>query len=86
MDGQNEMIEMKNMMAQNHATQIQTWENLRTTFGTGQRPGGIGPSGHVILIDATGQRHRMLLEQCQSLDVCLHSKNMCNFLKRNIRF
>ncbi|KAN0094850.1 hypothetical protein V8E55_003137 [Tylopilus felleus] len=68
MDGQNDMIEMKNMMAQNHATQIQTWENLRTTFGTGQRPGGIGPSGHVILIDATGQRHRMLLEQCQSLD------------------
>ncbi|KAN0093048.1 hypothetical protein V8E55_003832 [Tylopilus felleus] len=46
---QNDMIEMKNMMVQNRATQIQTLENLRMTFGT-------------------GQRHRMLLEQCQSLD------------------
>ena len=72
MNLQNDLYEVKktmNTIVESHARQIQA------TGGTGQLPAGIS-RGHVILIDATGREHAMLLEQCQHLDVCSHNINI----------
>ena len=79
MNLQNDLYEVKKSMdviVESHARQIQSFDNFLAIGGTGQLPAGIS-CGHVILIDATGREHPMLLEQCRHLDVCSHNTSIC---------
>ena len=78
MNLQNDLYEVKKKMdviVESHARQIQSFDNFMATGGTGQLPAGIS-RGHVILIDATGREHPMLLEQCRHLEVCSYNTDI----------
>ena len=75
---QNDVNEVKastDKIVKSNFRQIQCIENFMATAGTGQLPTTVS-RGHVILIDATGREHPMLLDQCQYLDVWSYFLNV----------
>ena len=71
MNLQNDVFEVKKKMdtvVESHTREMQMIGNLVAIFEGGQLPAGL-PRGHTILIDATGEEHRMLFEYCRDLQV-----------------
>ncbi|KAG9313748.1 hypothetical protein JVU11DRAFT_6104 [Chiua virens] len=68
---QNDVLDIKasaDDIVISHVKQLQFIDKLMETGGTGQLPDTVS-CGYVILVDATGREHTMLLDQCQYLDV-----------------
>ena len=71
MNLQNDVFEVKkkmDMVVGSHTKEMQMIGNFMATFEGGQFPAGL-PRGHTMLIDATGEEHRILFEYCRDLQV-----------------